>query len=266
MDRAILNKYKKPEEKLILSKILDKISFCETRNQIQVTDFLDLAQQELITKFLKFQKQENYILFGGFEEAERKTIVFYPEKLETLIKENKIDFNEWIKVLRITLPNENKGKYEHKNYLGALMKLGIKREKVGDILVDDDGADILISKDILKFLQSNLLELTRFQKAQLEEINLNDIKKVSIEKEQITITVSSMRLDNIVAELAKCSRSKANELLMQERVFVNFEVVTKQTKEIKEGDRVTIRGKGRFIIKEVLGNTRKGNILVLVEK
>ena len=266
MDRAILNKYKKPEEKLILSKILDKISFCEKRNQIQVTDFLDLAQQELITKFLKLQKQENYILFGGFEEAERKVIVFYPEKLESLIKENKIDFNEWIKVLRITLPNENKGEYEHKNYLGALMKLGIKREKIGDILVDSEGADILISKDILKFLQSNLLELTRFQKAKLEEINLKDIKKVSIEKEKITITVTSMRLDNIVAELAKCSRSKANELLMQERVFVNFEVVTIQTKEVKEGDRITIRGKGRFIIKEVVGNTRKGNILLQVEK
>lgn len=266
MDRSILNRYKKVEEKLILSKILDKIYFCETRNQIQVTDFLDLAQQELITKFLKLQKQENYILFGGFEEAERKVIIFYNEKLENLIKENKIDFNEWIKVLRITLPNENKGKYEHKNYLGALMKLGIKREKIGDILVDENGADILISKDILKFLQNNLLELTRFQKAKLEEINLKDIKKVLIEKEQINITVSSMRLDNIVAELAKCSRSKANELLMQERVLVNFEVVTKQTKEIKEADRITIRGKGRFIIKEIIGNTRKGNIILQVEK
>ena len=147
MDRSILNKYKNQDEKLILSKVLDKISFCETRNQIQVTDFLDLAQQQLIIKFLKLQKQENYILFGGYEEAERKVIVFYPEKLETLIREEKIDFNEWIKVIKITLPNENKGKYEHRNYLGALMKLGIKREKVGDILVDDDGADIIIHKD-----------------------------------------------------------------------------------------------------------------------
>lgn len=266
MDRSILNKYKKPEEKLILSKILDKISFCETRNQLQVTDFLDLAQQQLIVKFLKLQKQENYLLFGGFEEAERKAIIFYPEKLESLIKENKIDFNEWIKVLRITLPNENKGKYEHKNYLGALMKLGIKREKVGDIIVQEDGADILISKDILKFLQNNLLELTRFQKSKIEEIDIKNLRKVEIKKETISITVSSMRLDNIVAELAKCSRSKATEFLMQERVFVNFEVTTKQTKEIKIGDRITIRGKGRFEIKEIVGNTRKGNIVLKVEK
>ena len=69
MDRSILNKYKKEEEKLILSKILDKISFCETRNQIQVTDFLDLAQKELILKFLKYQNAENYIFFSGNENA-----------------------------------------------------------------------------------------------------------------------------------------------------------------------------------------------------
>lgn len=129
MDRSILEKYKKQEEKLILSKILDKISFCETRNQIQVTDFLDLAQQQLITKFLKLQKQGNYILFGGFEETERKVIIFYPEKLDNLIKEEKIDFNEWIKVIRITLPNENKGQYEHRNYLRSIDETRYKKRK-----------------------------------------------------------------------------------------------------------------------------------------
>ena len=94
----------------------------------------------------------------------------------------------------------------------------------------------------------------------------SSLRKVKTEKEEITITVSSMRLDNIVSELAKCSRSKALEYLVQERVFVNFEVITKQTKEIKELDRITIRGKGRFEIKEILGNTRKGNIVLKVEK
>lgn len=266
MDRSILNKYKKAEEKLILSKIFDKINFCETRNQIQVTDFLDLAQQQLIIKFLNVQKKENYLLFGGFEDAERKVIIFYPEKLKDLILGNKIDFNEWIKVLRITLPNENKGKYEHKNYLGALMKLGVKREKIGDILVDNEGADILIDKDIFKFLQNNLQQLTRFQKAKIEEIEIDNLKKVEIQKEMSNITVSSMRLDNIISELAKCSRSDALEYLIQERVFVNFEVITKQTKEVKIGDRITIRGKGRFEIKEVLGNTKKGRIFLRIAK
>lgn len=266
MDRSILNQYKKPEEKLILSKIYDKISFCETRNQIQVSDFLDLAQQELIQKVMKSQKQKNYLFFGGVEEAERKAFICYPEKLRMLVEEKKINFNEWIKVLRITLPNENKGKYEHRNYLGAMIKLGIKREKIGDILVGEEGADILVHQDILKFLQTNLQELTRFQKAKIEEIELKSIRRITIEKEQITITVSSMRIDNIVAELARCSRSKANEMLLQEKVFVNFEGIIKQTKEIKEKDKITIRGKGRFEVKEILGKTKKGRIILQIEK
>lgn len=266
MDRSILNKYKKPEEKLLLSKIVDKISFCETKNKIQVSDFLDLAQQELIKKFLNLQKQENYFICGGFINAERKIAIFYPKKLEYIVKENKININEFIKVIQINLPNENIGKYEHKTYLSALMKMGIKREKIGDILVDEVGADIFISTDILKFIQNNLNELTRFKKANIEEIALEQIRKIDIKKEEITINVSSMRLDNIVAELAKCSRNKASEIIAQERVFVNFEQVLKVTKEIKVGDRITIRGKGRFEIKEKLGNTKKENMILLIEK
>lgn len=264
MDRSVLNKYKKEDEKLVLSKVVDKISFCETKNKIQVTDFLDLGQKQLIYNFLNNQKVKNYIFYGGFKEAERVLAVFYPEKLENLIQN--MNFNEYIKVIRITLPNENKGKYTHQNYLGALMKLGLKREKIGDILVDENGADIIIKEDILKFLITNLPQLTRFQKSKIEEIKLEELRKALIQKEKMTITVSSMRIDNIVAELAKCSRNKANELLEQERVFVNYEVITKSTKQIKEDDKITIRGKGRFEVKQILGNTRKGRIMVEIEK
>lgn len=264
MDRNILNKYKKEEEKLILSKVIDKISFCETKNKIQVTDFLDLKKKQLVYNFLNSQKFSNYIFFGGFEETERVIVIFYPKKLED-IKQN-INFNEYLKVIRITLPNENKGKYTHQNYLGALMKLGLKREKIGDILVDENGADIIIKEDILKFLIINMPSLTRFQKAKIEEIKLEELRKIIIKKEKITITVSSMRIDNIVAELAKCSRNKANELLEQERVFVNYEVITKTTKQIKENDKITIRGKGRFEVKQIVGNTKKGRIMIEIEK
>lgn len=264
MDRGVLNKYKKEDEKLVLSKIMDKINFCETRNKIQVTDFLDFGQKQLVYNFLNSQKFKNYMFYGGFEEAERVIAVFYPEKLEDLIQN--IDFNEYIKAIRITLPNENKGKYIHQNYLGALMKLGLNREKIGDILVDENGADVIIKEDILKFLVINLPELTRFQKSKIEEIRLEELRKAIIKKEKIMITVSSMRVDNIVAELAKCSRNKANELLEQERVFVNYEVIIKATKQIKEDDKITIRGKGRFKINKMVGITKKDRIILEVEK
>ncbi len=75
-----------------------------------------------------------------------------------------------------------------------------------------------------------------------------------------------MRLDNVVAELAKCSRGKANEILSQERVLLNHEVIEKSSKEVKENDIITIRGKGRFVVKSIVGNSRKGRLFIEIEK
>ena len=263
MNREMLNKYNQ-EERLILSKIIDKINFCVKRNLIQVTDFYDLGKQTLIQKFLKIQKIENFILYGVSENSERKVFIFYPDKLKDLIDNLKLE--EYISVIRISLPNELKGKYSHQRYLGALIKLGIKREKIGDILVDNDGADIIVQKEIEKYLLINLQQLTRFKKAEIKKIEINEIKDSIKEKEVIKITVSSMRLDNIVAELAHCSRSKAEDIIEQERVFINYENITKKTKELKENDKITIRGKGRFEVKQIIGNTRSGRYIIEIEK
>ena len=96
--------------------------------------------------------------------------------------------------------------------------------------------------------------------------SLKNLKKIEIKTQSIKITVASMRLDNIVSELAKCSRGKANELLAQERVLLNHEIVEKSSKEVKENDIVTIRGKGRFIIKNIVGSSKKGRLCIEVEK
>lgn len=264
MDRTVINKYKNEKDRLLISKLIDKIKFCETKNKIQTTDFLDQMEQKLIENFLKSQKVTNYFYAGGLEEAERKMLIIYPEKLRNIIYD--IDLNEYIRTIRITLPNEMKGEYSHRNYLGGLMKLGIAREKVGDILVDENGADILIMPEVEKFLLNNIPSLTRFSKSRIEKLNLDELRKIEIKKEIIKITVSSMRIDNVVAELARCSRGKANEILEQERVLVNYEIIKKSSKEVKENDIITIRGKGRFIIKNIVGNTRKGRIFLEIEK
>ena len=245
-----MNSFKNEKNNLIISKIEDKIKFCETKNKIQTTDFLSMTEQKNVENFLKNNGINNYFFAGGFNEAERKILIIYPEKIRDI--KDRINLNEYINVIRITLPNELKGKYLHRNYLGGIIKLGIEREKVGDILVDDNGADIIVIPDITKFLLINLSSLTRFGKANIEKINIQDLRKIEIRKEIIKITVSSMRLDNIVAELARCSRGKANEILEQERVFINYENYIKPSKEVKENDVITIRRKGKFIIKKIV--------------
>ena len=264
MNRDILNEYKNKDDKILLAQILDKIELCENKNKIEYTDFLDMAQRELVQKFINKIKLENYISYGGFDKAERKIFVIYPEKFKgEIVRKN---LNNIVQIIRIQLPDDLKGKYTHRDYLGAVIKLGVKREKVGDIIVDNNGADIIINKDISKFLQQNLGELTRFSKSTITVENIEDLRPVNIKKQELEIIVSSLRLDNVISELARCSRNKALDIINMERVFINFQNETKKTKQIKVGDMVTIRGKGRFYIKEIVGQTKSGRTVIKIEK
>lgn len=264
MSRESLKDYKDKNEKMLLAQILDKIEMVEKKNKIEHTDFLDLAQFELVQKFINKLRLENYISYGGFEQAERKMFVIYPEKFNSIIVEKNL--SNIVQIIRIKLPDDLKGKYTHRDYLGAVIKLGVKREKIGDILVDNDGADIIVDKDISKFLLENLGSLTRFSKSEITIENIENLRTVEIKKEEREIIVSSLRLDNVISELARCSRNKALDIINMERVFVNFQSETKKTKQIKIGDMITIRGKGRFFIKELIGQTRSGRVVIKIEK
>ena len=264
MNREILNDYREKDDKILLAQILDKIEMVEKKNKIEYTDFLDLAQIELVQKFINKIKIENYMVYGGFEQAERKMFVIYPEKFNSIVVEKNLA--NIVQIIRIQLPEDLKGKYTHRDYLGAVIKLGVERKKIGDIIVDNEGADIIVDKDIVKFLLENLGSLTRFSKSTITVENIDDLRTVEIKKEELEIIVSSMRLDNVISELARCSRNKALDIINMERVFVNFECETKKTKQIKSGDMVTIRGKGRFFIKEIVGQTRSGRTIIRVEK
>ncbi len=260
----ILKNYKKEEDKLLVAKMLDQMALCSKRNKIQNTDFLDERQQNILEKVLHRSEIENYVIYGGFEKAERKVVLFFPEKWNKEIVEK--NYDTVMKVIEILLPNDLKGKYTHRDYLGGLMKLGLKREKIGDIVVWEEGANIIVLNEVVPFLEQHLMTLTRFQKAEISIKELSKIHPVNIQKEEIEITVSSMRLDNIVSELAKTSRTKAEEIIRAERVFLNYEVVDKDSKLVKIGDKLTIRGKGKFELKEQIGNTKKGRFILKIEK
>ena len=146
------------------------------------------------------------------------------------------------------------------------MKLGIKREKIGDIITFPEGANIIVLNETIEFVENNLSSLTRFSKSCIEIKGLEELHNLEIKTEKIQIIVSSLRLDNIVSELARTSRTKAEEIISTGRVFVNFENIAKDSKTLKEADIITIRGKGRFKIKEIEGNTKKGRVIISVEK
>lgn len=266
MERDIeLSKEQKNEDKYLIAKVLDRIKFANNKNRIEATDFLDLRQKSILEETLLKFKYSNYEFYGGYSEAERKVLVIFSENIDKNYIKEEI-YNQFVEVLSIVLPNELKGQYQHRNYLGAIMKLGIKREKIGDILVRDDGADIIVKRDISEYVMNNIKQLTRFKKAKIEIKDIVDLIIELPKKELLKIVVPSMRLDCIVGELVRCSRKDANEYLLSERVFVNFKEEIKSSFNIKEGDYITIRGKGRFKINKIIGETRKGKISVEIEK
>lgn len=264
--QEILVKYEKEEDRLLVSKLLDKIEFAQKKNTIETTDFLDIYQKSILEKVLKSVKYSNYIIYGGYENAERTMIIIYPEKLETVFKNNYFDYNNIVQIIRIVLPNEMRGKYTHRDYLGAVIKVGVKREKVGDILVSLDGADMIVSKEMLEYLNASLRELTRFSKSTFEVHKIEELNIVPVNTEIIKIIIPSMRMDSIISEIVKTSRSKANELIDSERVFINNELITKNSKILKENDMITVRGKGKFKVKQILNSTKRGNLVLEVEK
>lgn len=267
--QEIIKQFQKEEDKFLIAKVLDKVQFTNTRNQVQNTEFLDGYEQKIVQKVLQQIKFNNVIFYGGYEQSERNMAILFPTKLQNFLEipahENRI-IQDLISVISINLPLDLKGKYHHRDYLSGLMKIGVKREKIGDILVRESGADILVQKDMAQYFLTNLNELTRFQKSDITQKTILDLKVTQIKKEQIIILVPQLRLDAVVTELIHGSRTKANDFISKERVLVNYETKTKNAIILKQGDLLTIRGKGKFQIGEVLGQTSKGNIRVLVEK
>ena len=242
---------------------MDQYQFAVSKNKIMNTDFLNLQEKRVAEKMLASRRIQNYLFFGGNgEQADRNILLFFPEKFsKDMVEKN---FSKIISVIRIILPNDVQ--YEHRNYLSGILKLGLKREKIGDILVRENGADLIVLNEVVPFLLTNLPTLTRFQKAKIMHIPIEKVERKEKEYEEMTIIVSSMRIDSFVSELAKCSRNKALEILKQQRVFVNYEEVTKFSKKINCQDVITIRGKGKFIVEGIEHQTRAERLVVKIKK
>lgn len=266
------------DEKLVVARLLDKIKICKISNKVVSTDFLNVYKREIIKRELNRLKQNNYLFFGGFEQSEYKVLILYPEKFKDSfeifknnpeLKDNKVvlnSINSIIKAIRIKLPKELQNKYEHRDYLSAVMKFGLVRERMGDILVHDDGAYIIVLSENAEYLRDSLKDLIRFKKSQIDVIDIDEIKLRPVQYEEIKISISSSRLDVFVSEICKLSRSSTDELLKNEKVQVNSKIEIKPSKEIKIGDILVIRGKGKYLVSNFEYINRKGKQIVIIKK
>lgn len=252
------------DKNYLYANVKDKIKLAKKRNKIQNTQFYTINEKMLIEKELKIEKEQNYFFFGGYVDSEREILIVYPEKFNEEIAKNNL--TNILKCIRIVLPNELIGKYNHSSYLGSLMKIGLERERFGDIICFESEAYILVLNENAEYIKESLRNLVKFKKAQIDVINIEEIKIKPREFEEIKIIIPSNRLDNFVAELSKSSRGKAEEYILGERVLVNNITELKNSKKIKIGDIITIRGKGKFIIEEFIGTNKKEKEMYLVKK
>lgn len=249
-------------DKLLISKIIDKIKF--SKNRITNSEFLNEYQISMVEKELKRIGFTNYFFEGGSENAESKILIAYPEALgENIAREN---VNNILKAIKIELPNEICGKLQHRDYLGTVMSFGLVRERIGDIIVHEDSAYIIVLEENANYLKTSFEYEKRFKKAKISIIDVHEIKTKPIEFEEIIISVNSVRLDSVISEIIKTSRRIAQEFLEEEKVTINYVVETKPTKTIIEKDIITIRGKGKFIVDEFLGKNKKDKEIIKIQK
>lgn len=244
------------EDSILLAGIEDKIEQCLDHYIVTNSTFLDMRQRTMADAQCRQHKGLRYCFYGGYEEAERTVAVFLPDYAELT------EYNP-LALLRITQVGHRE--LSHRDYLGALMGLGVKREIIGDILVREKGADIVFIKDMGEFLLYHYEKAGRTSLA-AEIVPIEDIIIPENRFEEKRDTVASLRLDNVIASAFSLSRGRAAEAIEGGLVFVNGLQIDKADRQIKEGDKLVLRGKGKVLLKTVGGVTKKDRISITLYK
>ena len=239
------------DDRLFLSKLDDAVYLCEKRGRAAFLPFMSERKQALAKQHLSGLHFEAYRFFGGYEGAERRMLGVFCENGEEPFP---------ISALEITFRKSDR--LTHRDVLGALMGLGIERDTVGDILVEDGRCVVFVKSDICGFITSQLFKIgsAGVKTGELEESRLPAGRGF----DEITITVSSMRLDTVVASLAGLSREKTKSLILSDKVALNHMGCSNISRTLCEGDMLTIRGKGKYVIHGVIGETKKHRLIISV--
>jgi len=244
------------EDSILLAGIEDKIEQCLNHYIVTNTTFLDMRQRTLAEGLLRQFKGQRYCFYGGYEDAERTVAVFLPDYAE-------LEDNNPLALLRVK--QDGRKELSHRDYLGSLMGLGIKREMIGDILVRNDGADIVILNEMADFLLYHFENAGRISLT-AEIVSIQEILVPESRFEEKRDTVASLRLDNVISSAFSLSRGKAAEAIASGLVYVNGLQTEKADRQIKEGDRLVLRGKGKILLKAVGGVTKKDRSSIIIQK
>lgn len=214
--------------------------------------------QLVADEYLRSQKFKRYLFCGGYEGAERKRLILYPEYTEPSCDMANICLLQFQGRLDFVSVN-------HRDFLGAIMSLGLRREKLGDLLVTDTGCALFVQQEVAAYMMQNELRVKHVPLT-VNEVSLDTFQPPEQNIKELHIMVASMRLDTILAHGLNLSRSKAMDLIQAGKVKVNHSEVTDNDYLCRQEDLISCRGFGRIRVGEQSGETKKGKLKVCLLK
>lgn len=241
IDKDFYTSHIKDEEtRLVIVKNLSYLKTVLKNHGEKNTDFLDPYQTHLFTSILNsFSDEISYRCCGGFDDSERKMVQIYP------FYKDEGDIELPISAIEIKVASDD-STITHRDILGVLMSLGIVREKIGDIYIKESKMYAILDKNISRYVVMNLSK-AKDQSVSVDVIKLEEIKKQEPKYEYKSISISSNRLDNIVAGAYNLSRDKASSLVVSKKVKVDFRPVERASEKVEGKSLISVKGRGRFV-------------------
>lgn len=235
---------------------------------INYNDYLKRAikQKFVLTKFLdqtesselrKIKSKEVSIFFnGGYDGAERTRAILISD-----IYDSVVDDEFEIKALEITL-SSNIRVVTHRHVLGTLMALGIKRETIGDILLDGNKIIVFVVNEMVNFIINNIFEINQIS-VSIKEVEIKDLVFTDKSEEKL-INIASMRLDALISRVQNVSRNTSCDIIQKGLVQINHIECLNPSYSIKINDLISIRHFGRVLVEEIVNTTKKDRLVVKV--
>ena len=265
------------DRELLIARLRELSNRAWQRDIPQHTEFLGTSEQAIFYEVERNLASASYIFYGGHAEADRQMLFFLPDYLAGETKKQPGEeeqafqarlsalFAEDLACIRIRARSEKfADALTHRDYLGALMKLGIERDQTGDILVEGPEACLFCTAGVAELITDELVRVCHTV-VECERIQPAECR-LSPKFEALSVNVASERLDALISAVFKLSRGVSAGLVSGEKVFAGGRVVRQAGTSLKEGTRVSVRGYGKFIYDGMEHETKKGRIYVRIRK
>lgn len=244
------------EDSVLTARIEDAVCLCELRNYPHFVGFLDERQAAMAEKIAKGLRFERYMLWGGYDDAQRVIFGAFPERQQP-------DCDSF-PVLPLYTAFRKEDTLSHRDFLGSLMSQGIGRETVGDILVEEGRCVIFVRQEVSQYITGQMQKVggagIRFIKG-----DTSDLPK-GRGFEELHSTISSARLDCVVASFTHSSREKADCLIKSGNVSMNYEIVLSGSTKVLPNHILSIKGYGKYCVDQIGPPTKKGRLKLLARR